>query len=343
MTTELVQCEASGNEMSLYYDTADDPAVAGGSSCATPTWVFNKAVTGDMNIGETEEENKRTSRDPDVKYGQYSEAQPELEITGELIVDTQYDGWRYINSMRYESYARNILALTQRITTVGAEGTKGKMRNFDRSKAGPETGNLSQQFKLRPASCVKSGCLIKPVLVAVAGTAGDYNPGTFTASVALARAAEPSLASKIAESTIFRALWNTEPRPEDDEVEVFTDIAPLITLFDVDKVDALLFSLGELNVPPPERPTMGTRRIVFRPTGLGGFEVRPLLKMLREIVGNDPATQSCPYMTPKWESKSTTQFKVSSMTTFKDKVDVPVVAPQTTMKTRQTKSDPPAT
>ncbi len=304
MGTELIQCEANGNEMSLYYDTADDPSVAGGSNCATPTWVFNKAVTGDMSINETESLEERTSRDPEIKYKQYMEAQPELEISGELIVDTSYDGWRYLNSMRYESYARNILALTQRITTVGAEGVKGKMRNGDRSKSGPQSGSLSQQFKLQPAACVRSGCRIQPILVAVSGTAATYDPGAFAVSVSALAArgftAPPTPAQLIAESALFRSLWNTEPSPQEDELIVYTDIGPVIQLLGLEQADAMSASLVELNVIPPEIPTPGTRKMAFKPTGMAGYEVRPLLAALREIVGNDKAFQNHKYMTPKW-------------------------------------------
>lgn len=304
MATDLVQCEANGNEMSLYYDTADDPSIAGGSQCTTPTWVFNKAVTGDMQINDTESPEEKTSRDPTVKYKQYLESQPDLEISGELIVDGGYDGFRYLNSMRSESFARNILALTQRLTTVGALGFKGKMRNFDRSLAGPQSGSLSQQFKLQPAACVRAGCVIIPVQVAISGTAATYDPGVFTTvSLGAFNEAPMSLGEQIVAGSLMRSFWNTEPEAHEEEVEAFTNIRPVIALLGIDKVDELLFSLGEANVLPPENPTMSTRRMKFEPTPMGGFEVRPMLAILREIVGNDPKTKDHKYMKPKWLQK----------------------------------------
>lgn len=313
MTTDLVNCEANGNEMSLYYDTADDPSISGGSSCTTPTWVFNKAVTGDMNIGDTESEEEKTSRDPTVKYKQYLESQPDLEVSGELIVDSQYDGFNYLNSMRAESYARNILAMTQRITTIGAFGFKGKMRNFDRSLSGPQSGSLSQTFKLKPAACVKAGCVIIPVKVAVSGTAATYDPGAFTTSAILASNEAPmSLAEQIVAGSLMRSFWNTEPEDHEEEVEAFTNIKPVIKLLGLDKVDQLLFSLGEANVLPPENPTMSTRRVKFEPTPIGRFEVRPMLAILREIVGNDPKTKDHKYMKGRWMQKKADEPTVTS-------------------------------
>ena len=313
MGTELVQCEANGNEMSLYYDTADDPSYAGGSQCTTPTWVFNKAITGDMNINETESENERTSRDPDIKYKQYMESMPELEVSGELILDTQYDGWRYLESMRYESYARNILALTQRISTVGAVGVKGKMRNFDRTKAGPQGGALGSQFKLRPAACVRAGCRIQPIQVAVANTAATYDPGVWTLSlgarIGQGLSAEPTLAERIVASAAMRGAYNTEPSPGEDDLYMYTDIGPVIQLLSVDEVDAMLSNLVEVVVPLPENPSPAARRLAIEPKGFGGFDVRSLLAAFREIIGNDPLTKDHKYMTPRFMKNTTSEFK----------------------------------
>ena len=54
--TDLTNCDKQGSEVSLYYDTADDPTTAGGSTCTTPVWVYHKGITGDLSINETADE-----------------------------------------------------------------------------------------------------------------------------------------------------------------------------------------------------------------------------------------------------------------------------------------------
>jgi hypothetical protein len=215
--------------------------------------------------------------------------------------------------MRYESFARNVMALTQRLTTVGAVGVRGKMRNFDRTKAGPQSGALSSQFKLRPAACVRSGCRIQPVIVNVSGTAAIYDPGVWTLSLAArlgqGMTSEPTLAERIVASAAMRGAYNTEPSPGEDDLVMFTDIAPIIQLLGLDSVDSMLSSLVELSVPAPENPSPAARRLALNPMGVGGFDVRELLIAFREIIGNDPATKDHKYMTPRFMKNTTSEFK----------------------------------
>lgn len=280
-TTDLSLCDQKGSEMSLYYDTADG---AGTSSCATPVWVFMKSVTGDMNINDTVDEEEQSSRDPDMEYKQYAESKPDLEITGELQVDRLYEGNSYINACRPGGLARNFLALTSYITNVGSVGFKGKMRNFDFSISGPESGPPRQQFKLRPAACIVSACKITHVAVEVANAIVTYDPRTFVAASAMGMvnpmAAEKTLAEQIAEHDIYKALkWSKAE-------EVFTDVGPLLLFLGEEKVDGLLTALMETNPIPSEKSSRSARRRPARPMGIGGFDRAALLKVLDEIVLN---------------------------------------------------------
>ena len=293
MATELVNCDQKGSEMSLYYDTADDPSVSGGSSCTTPVWVYNKAVTGDMTIADTEDENELSARDPAMTYKQYSESKPDLEVSGELLIDPDYDGFRYINAMRAGSYGRNILVLTTYLTNVGAIGFMGKFRNFDRTLSGPEAGAGKQNFKLKPAACVKVGCKITPIKVTVSGTAGTYDPGVFTTVSIMEVNDVPSLGEVTVESVIFQALTKKDSLGNllEPPAELFTNIGPLITLLGIETVDKLLTSLVEATPISPEKSLRSARRTTVRATGMGGFEGLALRNALLNIVGNDKKTE----------------------------------------------------
>lgn len=272
--TDLTNCDKMGSEVSLYYDTADDPTTAGGSTCTTPVWVYHKGVTGDLSINETADEEELSVRDPDQIYKQYAESKHDLEVSGEQTVDPAYEGYIYLNSMRARSFARNILILTGYLTELKNVGFKGKFRNFDFSITGPETGASKQNFKLKPAACVKSGCKITPVKTAAAGSVATYDPGAFAALDVR------SLATEIQNHSIYKAINNTTAD------EIFTDVSPLITFLGVDQVDDLLTCLVETSPITPEKNPRSARRIKIEPTGLGGFNRVALLAALNEIVKN---------------------------------------------------------
>lgn len=274
MNTDLTQCDKKGTEVSLYYDTADDPSTAGGSSCTTPVWVFHKGITGDLSINETEDEEELSVRDPDQIYKQYTESKADLEVSGEQVVDALYEGFIYLNAMRAGSYARNCLVLTGYLTELNNIGFKGKFRNFDRSITGPETGSSKQNFKLKPAACVKSGCKITPVKTAAAGTIATYDPGAFAAYDTRA------MAAAIQEHAIYKAINKTSAE------EIFTDVGPLITFLGADTVDSLLTSLVEASPIPREVTSRSGRRVKNTVTGMGGFNRAALLEALNEIVKN---------------------------------------------------------
>lgn len=274
MNTDLTFCDKKGSEVSLYYDTADDPSVAGGSSCTTPVWVYHKGVTGDFSINETDDEEELSVRDPDMLYKQYTESKSDLEITGEQVVDPLYEGFIYMNSARPGAYSRNFLALTGYLSEVGNIGFKGKFRNFDRSISGPETGPPKQNFKLKPAACVKSGCKITPVKVATANTIASYDPGAFAAYDV------QSLAEQIKAHPIYKAINRTSAE------EVFTSVGPLIGFLGTATVDDLLTSFVDASPIPPENNPRSAKRYKANPIGLGGFNREALLEALDNIVKN---------------------------------------------------------
>jgi len=172
-STELTLCDAQGLNFSLYYNVG---------TCETPVWVFHKGVTGDLNIGETEDEQERSTRDPAQLVKQYVGSKIDVEISGEQVVDQLYEGCAFLNAMRSNGSPGDVLALSNRINTVGAMGWRGKFRNFDRSMSGPEEGAASQTFRLKPAACQDEDCKVRPVIVEVADAIEDYDPQTFVAT-----------------------------------------------------------------------------------------------------------------------------------------------------------------
>lgn len=168
-SAELTLCDKKGSEFSLYLNLGGD--------CTTPVWTYHKGVTGDLNIGETEDKEERSVRDPQQLVKQYVGSKIDVEVTGEQVVDQLYEGCAFINSLRGNGGAGDICALTGYMTTVGSSGWRGKFRNFDRSVSGPETGAASQTFSLAPAAC--SDCRVRPVIVEEASSVDDYNPETF--------------------------------------------------------------------------------------------------------------------------------------------------------------------
>ena len=167
-STDLANCDRKGSEGSIYYNTG---------TCATPVWVYLKSVVGDLNLGETENENENSSRDPAQKVRTYTEDKIDIEISGELQIDNLYEGNNFINSARSGGSARDFMILDGYITEVGVQGWRGKMKTFDRSRSYPESGPPRQTFKLRPYAC--TDCVVRPVRIDTASTAADYDPTTF--------------------------------------------------------------------------------------------------------------------------------------------------------------------
>lgn len=169
-SANLTQCDKQGHEVSLYLSTG---------TCDTPVWIFHKGVVGDLNLSETENENELSNRDPAQIVRQYTEDKIDLEISGEQVVDQDYEGCAFINSMRSKGEARDVCILSGYMSEVGNFGWRGHFRNFDRSVSGPESGAARQTFRLKPAACVLEACKVRPVKVDSADAVADYSPEVF--------------------------------------------------------------------------------------------------------------------------------------------------------------------
>lgn len=269
MGTELANCDQKGSEMSLYYDTADDDGL---STCASATWLLNKAVTGDLNLNLTEDKQEQSSREPNRAFKEYGEDKGDLEITGELFIDRGYDGFNYMNAMRNTGKPRNILAMSTYITNVGAIGYKGKFRNFDFSMAGPESGPPRQQFSLAPAACVVDACRVQTVEILVASTVVTYDPTTW------------AIASVVDYSEILGSRWYRGLTNNDAE-EIFTDVGTVIKYLGVAATDDLITSLVEVRRLGPVDPR-SARRDKDKKFGIAGFDRAALVKALDERAKN---------------------------------------------------------
>lgn len=173
-SAELTLCDKKGSEFSLYLNLGND--------CTTPVWSYHKGATGDLDLGETEDEEELSVRDPSQIVKTYVESKIDVEISGTQVVDQDYEGCAFINSARSGGSSIDVAFLTGYIGDVGSEGWRGKFRNFDRSRSGPESGAPSQTFRLKPAACQLTSCKVRPIRVAVADAVADYDPGTYTAT-----------------------------------------------------------------------------------------------------------------------------------------------------------------
>ncbi len=171
LNSELSLCDKKGSEFSLYLNLGND--------CSTPVWTFHKGVTGDLAINETEDEEELSVRDPAQVVKQYVDSKIDVEISGQQVVDALYEGTRFLNSARSGGNPIDVAVLSGYINDVGSEGWRGRFRNFDRSRTGPETGAPNQTFRLKPAACQSSACRVRPVMIATAGTVGDYDPAVY--------------------------------------------------------------------------------------------------------------------------------------------------------------------
>lgn len=169
-SANLTQCDKKGSEVSLYLNSG---------TCDTPVWFYHKGVVGDLNLSETENENEQSNRDPAQLVRQYTEDKIDVEISGEQVVDQDYEGCAYINSMRSGGTPKDVCFLTGYMSEVGNVGWRGYFRNFDRSISGPESGPGRQTFRLKPAACVLEACKVRPVRVASANAVANYDPHIF--------------------------------------------------------------------------------------------------------------------------------------------------------------------
>lgn len=168
-TTDTPQsCDRKGADLSLYYNTG---------TCEVPVWVFHRGIVGDLTVNDADDEEELAIRDPDQNFKLYSPGKTDLSVSGEQLLDPTYEGAHLFNTMRRGGAPADLLVLTGSIEDVGNVGYRGAFWNMDRGWNGPETGNATQNFNLRPAAC--QDCPITTVRVEEAGEIVDYDPGVF--------------------------------------------------------------------------------------------------------------------------------------------------------------------
>lgn len=142
-------CDRRGREMSLYYNTG---------SCDSPVWVKHTGIIGDMTIGETEDDDEHTTRDPARVTKEYLDGEIDLTISGTQVTDELYAGYQKM----FTRGAVHWMALTGEADDVSCSGWEGEMRNKDRTVNGPATGGMTTNFSLKPAACTT--CPVRPIV-----------------------------------------------------------------------------------------------------------------------------------------------------------------------------------
>ena len=166
-STTISNCQSLGKDARLYYSTS--------GSCAVPVYVEHVGIIGDLNVGDTDDENQVQRRGgASLGIKTYNPGDSDVSITGTQIVDGNYEGFLYINGARKGGNPLDFLVLSGPISEVNTVGYRGKWYNFDRSLSFPAEGEMEQSFSLKPAAC--SDCAVRPVKVLVANTAADWDP-----------------------------------------------------------------------------------------------------------------------------------------------------------------------
>jgi hypothetical protein len=166
VTTTITSCQNDGDQMRLYYNLS--------GNCAAPVWVEHVGIVGDLNLGDTDDENQVQRRGAG-KLKTYNPGDTEVAITGTQIVQGNYQGFQVINSAKKGGSPRHLMVLTAPISNVNAIGYSGNWFNFERSISGPAEGEQEASFNLKPAACQSTACEVKAVKVLTAGTPSDWD------------------------------------------------------------------------------------------------------------------------------------------------------------------------
>ena len=176
-TANPTKCDRRGKELSLYFNTGDDE---------TQIWVFHQGIIGDLNLGEVEDDEELATRSPTRLVKEYIEGDIEVSITGQQLVDEDYEGYLFLYAMRAGGASRDVMCLTGPIDTDGVVGWRGKMRNKDRSISGAAQGGMTASISLKPAACTDVAVRAVKIDGGVEETLGDsvvedWDPTTYTA------------------------------------------------------------------------------------------------------------------------------------------------------------------
>lgn len=167
-STTLAECQNDGSDMRVYYDIS--------GTCDTPVLVEHIGVIGDLNINDVDDENQVQRRGAQGGIKTYNPGDTELAVTGQQIVDGNYEGFLAITKAKKGGVPGLFLILTGQVSEVNAIGYWGKWFNFDRSLSGPAEGEQEGAFNLKPAAC--SDCLVRAVKITTASQVDDWDQTT---------------------------------------------------------------------------------------------------------------------------------------------------------------------
>jgi len=142
-------CDVRGRDMVLYYNTG---------TCESPVWVLHKGIIGDLTLGETEDDEELSSRNPYRLTKEYLDGEIDLSITGTQSTDSAYAGFQALMTRGLVS----VMVLTGPVDVAGGTGWEGEWRNKDRTINGPTTGSMLTNFNLKPAACTL--CPVRPAV-----------------------------------------------------------------------------------------------------------------------------------------------------------------------------------
>lgn len=142
-------CDTRGRDLVLYYNTG---------TCAAPVWVLHTGIVGDLTIGETEDDEELSTRNPGRLTKEYLDGEIDLSITGTQSTDEEYAGYQ---ALMTRSIVK-VMVLTGPVDVAGGSGWEGEWRNKDRTTSGPTSGSMLTNFNLKPAACTL--CPVRPAV-----------------------------------------------------------------------------------------------------------------------------------------------------------------------------------
>lgn len=140
----LQNCDSLGSDMSVYWNAG---------TAESEIWVLHIGITGDLTLTLTDDENESNRRDSTANFKEYSPGKTDCSISGVQIPDGNFEGLAAFNSAIKDGDPIDLLVLTGPIDEEYAYGVRGEFYNFDRSINAPASGDMEQNFNMKPAKC----------------------------------------------------------------------------------------------------------------------------------------------------------------------------------------------
>lgn len=163
-STTITECQNDGGDMKIYYDIS--------GTCDTPVLVEHVGIIGDLNLGDVDDE-RQVQRRGVSGLKTYQPGDTEVSVTGQQIVDGNYEGYLALTKAKKGGVPGLFLILTGAVSEVNTVGYWGKWYNFDRSISGPSEDEQEATFNLKPAAC--SDCLVRAVKITTASQVDDWD------------------------------------------------------------------------------------------------------------------------------------------------------------------------